>query len=258
MLRPRIIPALLIKDSALVKTKKFLNPKYVGDPLNAVKIYNELKVDELLVLDIDASKNGLKPNEKLILRLAEECRMPLCYGGGVKKVEQFEKLIGLGVEKVAISSAAIENPGIINEAAKKVGSQSVVVVLDIKYETTLSKPVITTINGKNVFNFDLFEFIKKIEDLGAGEIVINCIDRDGMKNGYDIELVLNIRKISKIIVTLLGGAGSFNDIEELVAKVDTIGCAAGSLFIFKGKFDAVLINYLDDNQKNKLKSIKYL
>jgi imidazole glycerol-phosphate synthase subunit HisF len=256
MLRPRVIPALLIKDNALVKTKKFLDPKYVGDPLNAVKIYNELKVDELIVLDIDASINGLNPNEKLISRLAEECRMPLCYGGGVKKVEQFEKLVGLGVEKVAISSAAIENPRIINEAAKKVGSQSVVVVLDIKYNNSLSKPLITTINGKNVSNFDLFEFVKKIEDLGAGEIVINCIDRDGMKNGYDIELVLNIRKISKLMLTLLGGAGSFNDIEELVTKVDTIGCAAGSLFIFKGKFDAVLINYLDDFEKNKLISIK--
>lgn len=257
MLRPRVVPCLLIKDSGLVKTKNFLDPKYVGDPLNAVKIYNELEVDELLVLDIDATVKGLNPNEKLISKLAEECRMPLCYGGGVKNVEQFEKLVSLGIEKVAISSAAIENPKIIYEAAKKVGSQSVVVVLDIKYQGILSKPKITTLNGNNFFDIDLFEFIKKIEDLGAGEVVINCIDRDGTKNGYDIELISKIRKISKSILTLLGGASSFKDIEDLMTKVNTVGCSAGSLFVFKGKFDAVLISYLDKNEREKLKDIKF-
>ena len=257
MLRPRVVPCLLIKDSGLVKTKNFLDPKYVGDPLNAVKIYNELEVDELLVLDIDATVKGLNPNEKLISKLAAECRMPLCYGGGVKNVEQFEKLVSLGVEKVAISSAAIENPKIIYEAAKKVGSQSVVVVLDIKYQGILSKPKITTLNGNQFFDIDLFEFIKKIEDLGAGEVVINCIDRDGTKNGYDIELISKIRKISKSILTLLGGAGSFKDIEDLMTKVNTVGCSAGSLFVFKGKFDAVLISYLDKNEREKLKDIKF-
>ena len=257
MLRPRVVPCLLIKDSGLVKTKNFLDPKYVGDPLNAVKIYNELEVDELLVLDIDATVKGLNPNEKLISKLAAECRMPLCYGGGVKNVEQFEKLVSLGVEKVAISSAAIENPKIIYEAAKKVGSQSVVVVLDIKYQGILSKPKITTLNGNQFFDIDLFEFIKKIEDLGAGEVVINCIDRDGTKNGYDIELISKIRKISKSILTLLGGAGSFKDIEDLMTKVNTVGCSAGSLFVFKGKFDAVLISYLDKHERKKLKDIKF-
>jgi len=257
MLRPRVVPCLLIKDNGLVKTKKFLEPKYVGDPLNAVKIYNELEVDELLVLDIDATTKGLNPNEKLISKLAEECRMPLCYGGGVKTVEQFEKLVSLGVEKVAISSAAIENPQIIYEAAKKVGSQSIVVVLDIKYQGILSKPKITTLNGNRFFNMDLFEFIKKIEDLGAGEVVINCVDRDGIKNGYDIELISKIRKISKSILTLLGGASSFKDIEDLMTKVNTVGCSAGSLFVFKGKFDAVLISYLDKHEREKLKDIKF-
>jgi len=257
MLRPRVVPCLLIKDGGLVKTKNFLDPKYVGDPLNAVKIYNELEVDELLILDIDATVKGLNPNEKLISKLAEECRMPLCYGGGVKTVEQFEKLVSLGVEKVAISSAAIENPQIIYEAAKKVGSQSVVVVLDIKYQGILSKPKITTLNGNRFFNMDLFEFIKKIEDLGAGEVVINCVDRDGIKNGYDIELISKIRKISKSILTLLGGASSFKDIEDLMTKVNTVGCSAGSLFVFKGKFDAVLISYLDKREREKLKDIKF-
>lgn len=253
MLKPRVIPCLLIKENSLVKTKKFSKPKYIGDPLNAVKIFNELEVDELIVLDIDATIKGLGPNEKLISKLAEECRMPLCYGGGIKTVEQFEKIISLGVEKLAISSAAIENPQIIYEAAKKVGSQSVVVVLDIKYHGLISKPKITTLSGSRIFNLDLFEFIKKIEDLGAGEIVINCIDRDGTRSGYDIELISKIRKVSKLILTLLGGANSFKDIEDLVANIKIVGCSAGSLFVLKGKFDAVLINYLDKYEREKLK-----
>jgi cyclase len=253
MLRPRVIPCLLIKDNGLVKTKKFSEPKYVGDPLNAVKIFNELEVDELIVLDIDATIKGLCPNEKLISKLAEECRMPLCYGGGVKTVEQFEKLVSLGVEKVAISSAAIENPQIIYEAAKKVGSQSVVVVLDIKYQGLIPKPKITTLNGTHILNLDLFKFVKKIEEMGAGEIVINCIDKDGTRSGYDIELISKIREVSKLILTLLGGAGSFRDIEDLLKSVKTVGCSAGSLFVFNGKFDAVLISYLNKHEKEIIK-----
>ena len=257
MLKPRVIPCLLIKENGLVKTKNFAEPRYVGDPLNTVKIFNELEVDELLILDIDASVKGVNPNEKLISKLAEECRMPLCYGGGVKTVEQIERLVSLGVEKIAISSEAVKNPQLIYEAAKKVGSQSVVVVLDVKYQGAFSKPKITTLNGKYTADLDLFEFIKKIEDLGAGEIVINCVDRDGTKNGYDIEIISKIRSISKLILTLLGGAGSYNDIEELVTKVDTIGSAAGSLFVFKGKFDAVLISYLNKNDREQLNKINF-
>jgi len=257
MLRPRVIPCLLIKDGGLVKTKKFSEPKYLGDPLNTVKIFNELEVDELMVLDIDATAKGLKPNEKLISKLAEECRMPLCYGGGVKSVDQIEKLVSLGVEKVAISSEAIKNPKLILEASKKVGSQSVVVVLDVKYEGLIKKPKIKILNGKETFDQDLFSFVKTIEELGAGEIVINCIDRDGMKNGYDIKLISKIRDITKLILTLIGGAGGYNDIEHLVKSVNNVGCSAGSLFVFKGKFDAVLINYLNKRDKEKLESLSF-
>jgi len=252
MLRPRIIPCLLIKDNGLVKTKKFSDPKYVGDPLNAVKIFNELEVDELIVLDIDATAKELNPNEKLISKLAEECRMPLCYGGGVKTIDQIERLVGLGVEKIAISSEAIKNPKLILEASKKVGSQSVVVVLDVKYEGLIKKPKIKMLNGKETCDQDLFSFVKKLEEFGAGEIVINCIDRDGMKNGYDIELISKIRGATKLVLTLMGGASSYNDIKNLVKSVKNVGCAAGSLFVFKGKFDAVLINYLDKYDKEKL------
>lgn len=255
MLRPRIIPCLLIQDNGLVKTKKFADPKYVGDPLNAVKIYNELEVDELLILDIDASIKKTKPNYKLISKLAEECRMPLCYGGGVKSIDEFEKLVSLGVEKIAISSAALTDPQLIYEAAKKVGSQSVVVVIDIKYNGFLKKPKITIMRGSEILNIDLFKFIKQVEDLGAGEIVINCIDRDGTKLGYDVDLITKIRSYSKVILTLLGGAGSYEDIRNLVSKVKAVGCAAGSLFVFKGKYDAVLISYLDKEDKDELKKL---
>ena len=257
MLRPRIIPCLLIKDNGLVKTKKFSEPKYVGDPLNAVKIFNELEVDELIVLDIDATKKGFKPNEKLISKLAEECRMPLCYGGGVKTVDQIERLVGLGVEIIAISSEAIKNPKLILEASKKVGTQSVVVVLDIKYEGLIKKPRIKMLNGKETCDQDLFSFVKKLEEFGAGEIVINCIDRDGMKNGYDIELISKIRSTTKLVLSLIGGASSYNDIENLVKSAKHVGCSAGSLFVFKGKFDAVLINYLDKHDKEKLNNISF-
>lgn len=257
MLRPRIIPCLLIKDNGLVKTKKFSDSKYVGDPLNAVKIFNELEVDELIVLDIDATAKELKPNEKLISKLAEECRMPLCYGGGVKTVDQIERLVGLGVEKIAISSEAIKNPKLILEASKKVGSQSIVVVLDVKYEGLIKKPKIKMINGKETCDQDLFSFVKKLEEFGAGEIVINCIDRDGMKNGYNIELISKIRGATKLVLTLMGGASSYNDIQNLVKSVKNVGCAAGSLFVFKGKFDAVLINYLDKHDKEKLNNISF-
>lgn len=257
MLHPRIIPNLLIHKKGLVKTVNFKNPKYVGDPLNAVKIFNELEVDELIVLDIDATPKGLKPNEKLISKLAEECRMPLCYGGGVKTVEQIERLVSLGVEKIAISSEAIKNPQLIEDAANKVGSQSIVVVLDVKYEGLIKKPKIKILNGRETFDQDLFSFIKQIEQLGAGEIVINCIDRDGMKNGYDIELISKIRDVTKLILTLVGGASGYNDIENLVKSVKNVGSSAGSLFVFKGKFDAVLINYLDKYDKEKLNSISF-
>lgn len=257
MLRPRIIPCLLIKDDGLVKTRKFSDPRYVGDPLNAVKIFNELEVDELIVLNIDATTKKLKPNEKLISKLAEECRMPLCYGGGIKTVEQIERLVSLGVEKIAISSEAIKNPKLILEASKKVGSQSVVVVLDVKYEGLMKKPKIKILNGKETVDEDLFLFIKKIEEFGAGEIIINCIDKDGMKNGYDIELISKVSDVSKLVFTLMGGASSYNDIETLVKSVKHVGCAAGSLFVFKGKFDAVLINYLDKHDKEKLNNVSF-
>jgi len=215
----------------------------VGDPLNAVCIYNEKEVDELMVVDIDASRFGRAPNETLIAQLAAECRMPLCYGGGVKTVDQFERLIALGVEKVAMSSAAVDMPTFITEAAERVGSQSVVVVIDVKNSGLMRRPEVVTLNATKRTGLDPVEFARKVQELGAGEIVINSVDRDGGLKGYDLNLIQSVRQETSVPLTVLGGAGSTDDIRELVQLYPVIGAAAGSLFVFKGKYRAVLINY---------------
>lgn len=252
MLRPRIIPCLLVKNGGLVKTVRFKNPKYVGDPINAVRIFNEKEVDELIVLDIDASVQNREPNYGLIENLAAECRMPLCYGGGVKTADQVEKIIGLGVEKVAMSSAVIDYPRLIWEAARRVGSQSVVVVLDVK-ETGEGGPYeVFTHNGTRRTGLEPVAFAQGAEELGAGEVVINCIDRDGVMKGYDFDLIARVREATSLPMTALGGAGSLKDIEELIRRFGIIGAAAGSLFVFKGVYRAVLINYPSRAQKDAL------
>ena len=245
MLRPRIIPCLLIQNGGLVKTVQFGDPKYVGDPLNAVRIFNEKKVDELMVVDIDASRLGIAINETLIAHLAAECRMPLCYGGGVKSVKQLERLISLGVEKVALSSAAVNDPEIVSRAAERVGSQSVVVVIDIKRTGPSRRPEVVTLNATHRTGLEPLDFACKIQELGVGEIVLNSVDLD---------LVERMLQIISVPLTVLGGAGSLNDIRELVERYSIIGAAAGSLFVFKGKYRAVLINYPDDQERNSMVS----
>ena len=252
MLRPRITPCLLIQNDGLVKTQQFTDPKYVGDPINAVKIFNEKEVDELIVLDIDASVLGREPNYALIRSLANECRMPLCYGGGVKTVGQIERIIQLGVEKVAISSVAITNPSLISEAARRIGSQSLVVVIDVKRVGLLRRPEIFIENGKTTTGLNPSDFVGGLEALGAGEVVINSIDRDGQMQGYDLDLIEAIRKRTSLPLTVLGGAGSLGDIQDLIEKFGIIGAAAGSLFVFKGKYRAVLINYPSRSEKDAL------
>ena len=254
MLQPRITPCLLIHKGGLVKTVGFKIPKYVGDPINAVKIFNEKEVDELIVLDIDASVNNSEPNYQMIAKLAAECRMPLCYGGGIKTVDQAKRIISLGVEKIAISSIAIENISVVSLFAEELGRQSVVVVLDVRKKSKLFTVSyeIFTYNGTKAHKFDFFQFIKQIEESGAGEILINSIDRDGLMSGYDISLALQIQKELNIPMTFLGGAGSLEDIQSLIKECGIIGAAAGSLFVFKGKYKAVLINYPDSDQKGKI------
>jgi len=252
MLYPRIIPCLLVKNEGLVKTVNFRNPKYIGDPINAVRIFNEKEVDELIVLDIDATYENRCPDYKMIAHLAAECRMPLCYGGGVKTVEQTQRIFGLGVEKVAISSAAVENPKLVTEAAKCVGNQSVVVVIDVKKCTGSGKYEVWTHNAKKNTGKCPIEFAQQLEGLGAGEIVLNSIDNDGLMKGYDLTLVDKVRKTIGVPITVLGGAGSLHDMGQLIDKYGVIGASAGSLFVFKGKYRAVLINYPNRAEKAAL------
>jgi cyclase len=251
MLRPRIIPCLLVHDKGLVKSIQFKNHKYVGDPINAVRIFNEKEADELMLIDIDATINKVEPNYKMIQNIASECRMPLCYGGGIKNIQQAQKIFSLGVEKIALSSILIENPNIISDLACKVGSQSVVAILDVK-KKLFGGYEIYTHNGKNSTGINPINFVQKIEKLGAGEIVINSIDQDGTMNGYDLKLVEQIRKSTSLPLTILGGAGSLNHIGNLIQNYGIIGAAAGSLFVFKGVYKAVLINYPSFNEKDKL------
>lgn len=249
MLRPRIIPCLLVHDKGLVKTINFKYDKYIGDPINAVRIFNEKEVDELIVLDIDATVLNKEPDYKMISDLAAECRMPLCYGGGVKTVEQAKKIISLGVEKVAISSAAIDNPELIKELSKAIGSQSIVVVLDVKKTGIFNSYELFTHNGKVKSKKNILNFAQLVEDNGAGEILINSIDNDGMMKGYNIDLIDKIRQTVGIPITVLGGAGTIEDIKKVVSKYQIIGVAAGSLFIYKGIYKAVLINYPNQGDK---------
>ena len=252
MLRPRITPCLLVRNKGLVKTVQFKNPKYVGDPINAVKIFNEKEVDELIVLDIDATKEKREPDFKMIQNLANESRMPLCYGGGVKTVNQAKKIIHLGAEKVALSSAVIENPQLVKSIAQAIGLQSVIVVLDVRKKGLFNKYQVYTHNGTKPTGKSPKYYAELFEELGVGEIVINSIDNDGMMTGYDLKLIELIRNTINIPITVLGGGGNLDDVKAVIKAHKIIGVAAGSIFVFKGKYKAVLINYPNEEDKKKL------
>jgi cyclase len=255
MLRSRISPCLLVHKKGLVKTVNFKDPKYVGDPINAVKIFNEKEVDELIVLDIDATIEGREPDFEMIRNLAIECRMPFCYGGGIKTAQQAKKIISLGAEKVAISSAAISNTEILIEIGQAIGMQSVVVVLDIRRKKSLlggGGYEIVTHNAKNIAKVKLTELITQLNEIGVGEIVINSVDNDGNMEGFDYKLIDIVRENSDLPMTILGGAGKIDDLKEAIERYKTIGVSAGSLFVFKGKYRAVLINYPSFEDRKKL------
>lgn len=256
MLRPRVTPCLLVHRGGLVKTVGFKEPKYVGDPINAVKIFNEKESDELIVLDIDATADGVEPDYQMIRNLAAECRMPLCYGGGVKTAEQASRIVGLGVEKVAISSAAIENPQLVSEIADQIGRQSVVVVIDIKKKMLGFGYDVMTHNGKRSAKRDPFTFAAEMAACGAGEIVLNSIDNDGLMKGYDLAAAERLMAAVNIPVTLLGGAGSLDDMKALFDQCGVVGASAGSFFVFKGPYRAVLITYPSAQQKDLLFNVQ--
>jgi len=252
MLRSRITPCLLVHKKGLVKTVEFDNPKYVGDPINAVKIFNEKEVDELIVIDIDATVEGRGPDFNLIKNLAFECRMPFCYGGGITTVDQAKKIISLGVEKVAISSAALSNTQLLKDIGNAIGKQSLVVVLDVKKKGLFGNYELYTHNGKKSSKYKLKEYLTILNEIGIGEIVVNSIDEDGKMKGYDFKLYDIVRDFTSMPMTILGGAGSLDDIRVAIERYKTIGVSAGSLFVFKGKYKAVLINYPDRATRNEM------
>lgn len=257
MLRSRIIPCLLIHNKGLVKTVKFSveDGKYVGDPINAVKIFNEKYVDEIMVIDIDATVDGREPDFEMIKNVATECRMPLCYGGGVTTTEQVRKIIKLGAEKVAVSAAAMANPDLLRQMSEAVGAQSIVLVLDIVKKKSFlggSHYEIFTHNGKKKTGKKLYEFLEEIKEIPCGELVINNIDLDCVMTGYDMEMCDKVRELTDLPLTFLGGAGSYDDLKKLVSRFKIIGAAAGSIFVFKGKYKAVLINYPNKSEKDLL------
>jgi cyclase len=242
MLKTRIIPCLLLKSQGLVKTVKFKNPKYVGDPINAVRIFNEKEVHELIFLDIEATVEGRKPPFKTISEIAGECFMPLSYGGGLRNLDDIKAIFNLGVEKVIINSHAIENPNFINEASKLYGSQSIVVAIDVK-KNSKGKYEIFGRGGKKKTGLDPVEHAIRMERLGAGEIFLNSIDRDGTMQGYDTELIRRVTGSVSIPVIACGGAGKIGDFVDAVKIGGASAVAAGSLFVFHGKYRAVLISY---------------
>lgn len=242
MLQKRVIPCLLLHKGGLYKTEKFKKPTYIGDPINAIKIFNEKEVDELMFLDIDASVQNAEPNYKMIEDIASECFMPLCYGGGVKNIEQMKKIYALGVEKVSLSSQAVLKSNLIKEASDIFGNQSVIVTVDIKKDFWGKQKVFIN-NGKKNTKLNPVDFIKQVETLGAGEIVINLVDNDGVMKGYDIELMKEIKSNTNLPVIALGGAGNLNHIKEVFqsSHVDAVAC--GSMFVYQGSLKGVLISY---------------
>jgi imidazole glycerol-phosphate synthase subunit HisF len=238
----RIIPCLLLRNKGLVKTVKFKESTYIGDPINAVKIFNEKEVDELIFLDIDATKNKNEPNYEIIQNIASECFMPFAYGGGINSLSQIERIMKSGAEKIVINSNAFLQKNFVSEAVRQFGSSTIVVSIDVKKEFFKGNTVYvkggTQSTGKNPV-----EYVKSIEQAGAGEIFINSIDRDGTMEGFDIELIKNVSSSVKIPIIACGGAGKLSDFGDAVHLGGASAVAAGSFFVFHGKRRAVLITY---------------
>jgi cyclase len=245
MLRSRYIPVLLIEDGELTKTKEFKEGIYVGDPINAIRIFNEKQVDELGLFDISITQNGTKIDFDLLRDIAVNANMPLTYGGGVKSVKDASRIISLGFEKVSISSAFFDTPTLINDIIAEVGAQSIAVCLDVKRIN--NEYVLFTHRGTQKANWTLEKALEFIENNPIGEVIINSIDRDGTFTGYDIELAKLVRRVVSINMTVLGGCNGMEDIASLERNIGVCGCAAGSFFTFVGKNNAVLLNYSKPN-----------
>lgn len=242
MLKTRVIPVLLLRGSGLVKGSKFKDHKYVGDPINAVKIFNDKEVDELVFLDIEATEKNTGPNFELLEDIATEAFIPFAYGGGITTKAQAARLFKLGVEKVIINSAAFENPQLIKELSAEFGAQSVVVCIDVK-KNFWGKYEVFVRNGKVKTKLSPIEYAKRMQDLGAGELIVSSIDKDGTNSGYDLELLKSITDQVNVPVVALGGACNLDDFKQAVTQANVSAVAAGDMFVFNGKHKAVLITY---------------
>jgi imidazole glycerol-phosphate synthase subunit HisF len=244
MIRPRIIPSLLLRGKGLVKTIQFKNPIYLGDPLNTFNIFNKKMVDEIIISDIEATAARRQPNFELIKRISSICFSPLTYGGGVNNLIDADRLFSIGIEKICINTSAFKKPTFVTELAKKYGSQSVVVSVNINRDFWGKKRIVNNslehidLGGKSIS-----EQMKIFEDLGAGELLINDVNRDGTFKGYDIDLIKNITSQVTVPVIASGGCGSYSDLKEVILDGGAAAAAAGSIFVFNGPHKAVLISY---------------
>ena len=251
MYRVRVIPTLLLQNGGLVKTIRFKKPKYIGDPINAVKIFNDKEVDEIVLLDIEATKKGLEPNYSRIKDICSEAFMPFAYGGGIKKIAQAKKIFDCGIEKVVLNTSVFENPGLVEKIASVYGSQSVVISVDVK-TTWYKRKYVFSHSGTKNRRINPIDFASHAEKLGAGELVVNNIDREGTYKGYDLELIKRISETVSIPVVALGGASCLDDFGRAI-NMGASAVAAGSLFVYSGNERGILINYpSQDSLKNYL------
>ena len=245
MYHNRLIPCLLLDHGRLVKTQQFKKPRYVGDPLNAVRIYNDREVDELIFLDIRASAEKRHPDFEYLQKITAQCFMPLCYGGGVSDISDVRELFKIGFEKVSINASAYKNITLLTEAAEVFGSQSIVGAMDVS-EDKHGRKTVKILNGKKNLHMDPTEYAKRLEAAGAGEILVNSITHDGEMNGYDLELIKSISSAVSVPVIACGGAKNIEDCKK-VCDAGASAAAAGSMFVFWGRNRAVLINYPDQD-----------
>ena len=246
MFRPRIIPVLLLKGNALVKSKGFKDFRYIGDPINAVKVFNDLKADELVFLDIEATKEKRTISTELVRQVGEEANMPFAVGGGIKNLDEIQNIIAKGAEKVIINTCAVENPKFIREASDNFGSSTIVVCIDVKKKFFSGKAVWSK-SGSKSSKYSPKDFAKLMEENGAGEIIIQSINKDGTMSGYDLDLIKEISTTVTIPVVALGGAGNLEHMIEAYTKGFASALAAGSLFVFQGPKKGVLINYVENS-----------
>ncbi|MCP4378056.1 MAG: glycosyl amidation-associated protein WbuZ [bacterium] len=242
MLKTRVMPCLLLRGSGLVKTIRFKDPKYIGDPINTVRIYNEKEVDELIFLDITATPERKAPPLQIISDIASECFMPFTYGGGIRDLDDARKIFSLGVEKIAINTHAVECPEFINQAANIFGNQSIVVAIDVK-KTLLGKYRVCTNSAREVTRIDPVEHARHMVDMGAGEILLTSVDRDGTFQGYDLALIERVSAAVTIPVIACGGAGKIEDFSHATRQAGASAVAAGSMVVYQGPHHAVLVNF---------------